>query len=116
MRSLSLSISGVSLQSGGTSVLQGGGTTRRSRGLTSGLRARLGGLAALERFDHLHGAAGVEIFVEIVADPDHRRIDAGAEAFDLGQREFAVGGGFADADAQFLLAGVDDVVRAAQLA
>src|SRR5579859_4297989 len=108
MRSLSLSISGFL-------ALEGGRTAGRSRGLAAGLRAGLGRLAALERFDHLHGRGGVEILVEIVADPDHRGIDAGAEAFHLGQRERAVRGALAEPDAKLLLAGMNHMVRTAQL-
>ena len=40
-------------------------------------------------------ALGVEVLVEVVVDLDHRRVDAGAQALDLGQREHAVGGGLA---------------------
>ena len=56
----------------------------------------------------------VEVLVEIVVDLQDRRVDAGAEALDLDQRELSVGRGLADPDAELLLAGRDDFVRAAQ--
>jgi hypothetical protein len=62
----------------------------------------------------LHRRFGIEILEILVADLHHRRIDAGAEAFDLAQGEGAVLGRLAEVDAEPLLAGLHDRVGAAQ--
>src|SRR6185437_10441334 len=69
-------------------------------------------LAALQRVDEALGRWPVEVLVEIVVDLDDRRVDAGAQAFDLGQRELAVGRGLADGDAEALLAGRNHITGA----
>src|SRR5215470_10295494 len=68
-------------------------------------RPRLGRRARLQQLDEVLGRGAVEILVEIVVDLDDRRVDAGAEALDLGEGELAVGRRLADADAERLPAG-----------
>src|SRR3546814_1323650 len=55
-----------------------------------------------------------DLLVVEVVDLRHRRVGAGAEALDLDDREQPVGGHLAQADAELLLAGLGDAVRAAQ--
>src|SRR5690348_3097240 len=71
------------------------------RGRALALQGRAGRrrLAAREGIDQRLGGRAVEILVKVVIDLDDRRVDAGAEAFDFGERELAVGGGLADIDA-----------------
>src|SRR5260221_14604127 len=88
------------------------GDRRRALALQRGAGWR--GLAARQGVERRLGRGSVEILVEIVVDLDDRRVDAGAEALDFGEREFAVRGGLADADAEFLAACLDDLVGAAQ--
>src|SRR5438270_2762976 len=76
----------------------------------SGRRRRAGA----QRGDQGLGRRAVEVFVEIVVDLQDRRVDAGAEAFDLDYREQAVFGLAANADTKLFLARGDDRVRAAQ--
>ena len=64
-------------------------------GLAVDLRAGLRRLAAGQRVEDRGHALEGQVLVIVVVDLDHRRIGAGAEAFDLGQREQAVGGGVA---------------------
>src|SRR3546814_13493708 len=63
---------------------------------TIDLRADLRLLAAGERIEQRLHPGGIEILVEIVVDLHHRRVDAGAEAFDLDPGEQAVGRGLLD--------------------
>lgn len=56
---------------------QTGAAARRTR--------RFGG--CLERFEEAHRRLRGEVFVVVVVDLDHRGVDAGAEAFYLGECE-----------------------------
>src|SRR5690348_4677625 len=86
----------------------------RRRELALDLRPDLRPLALRERVEQPLRRSGVEVLVEIaVVDLDDRRVDAGAEALDLGHREHAVRRRPADVDPELLLAGGDDLVRAA---
>src|SRR5471030_960781 len=76
----------------------------RCRALALQRRARRRRLAARQGVDQRFGRGPVEILVEIVVDLDDRRVDAGAQAFDFAEREFAVRGRLADADAELLAA------------
>ena len=87
---------------------------RRHRALAARHRTDRRRMSGGERVEQRFGRCPVQVFVEIVVDLEDRRVDAGAETFDLDQRELAVRGAFATADAELLLAGSDDVVRAAQ--
>src|SRR3954451_22920784 len=69
--------------------------------------------AGAQRVDQGLGRRAVEVFVEIIVDLQDRRVDAGAEPFDLDHREQAVFGLAANADAKLFLARGDDRVRAA---
>src|SRR5260221_13491468 len=82
----------------------------RRRALALQRRARWRCLAARQGVDQRLGRGSVEILVEIVVDLDDRRVDAGDEALDFGEREFAVRAGLADADAEFLAACPDALV------
>jgi hypothetical protein len=64
-------------------------------------------------YERLHRIL-VEVLVVVVVDLHHRRVDAGAEAFDLDQGEQPVLGGAADADAAFLADRLLERVGAAQ--
>src|SRR5262245_6011969 len=56
----------------------------------------------------------IQVLIEVVIDLNHRRIDAPAQTLDLDQGELAVGCALLEADAQFLLAGLGQVIRTAQ--
>ena len=74
-----------------------------------------GGVSARNASSNCFGAFGVQVLVEIVVDLQDRRIDAGAEAFDLGHGEHAVGAGLAPAlDAGRRAARRHHVIGAAQ--
>src|SRR3954449_5914979 len=60
------------------------------------------------------GLRAVEVLVIIVVDLQDRRVDAGAEALDLDQREQPIRGRFADADPELAFAGGDNLLRTAQ--
>ena len=60
------------------------------------------------------GVGDSEIFVVVIIDLDHGRVDAGAEALDLADGEELVVGHAADADAKVLLAGRHDLVAASE--
>src|SRR4030095_5819366 len=86
---------------------------------------RRGALAAVLRAVRRHAAGGefvedplqllrIEVLVEVVVDLHHRPVRAVAEALALDQREQAVLGGFLEADAELLLAGLGHLVGAAQ--
>ena len=93
---------------------QGGAAGDRLRAVPADHRAGRRRLAGAQRVEQRLGRGAVEILVEIVVDLQDRRVDAGAETFDLDQGEQAVGGRLADADAELALAGADHLVRAAQ--
>ena len=84
-------------------------------GLSAALGTRGGHLVGgvFQRFEQLHGGLGGKVLVVLVVDLDHRRVDAGAEAFDLEEGEEAVGRGLALLDVEVLLDGLDDGVGAA---
>ena len=82
--------------------------------LPPGRRARLRLLAAAQCCQQSLHRRRVEIRVEVVVDLDHRRIGAGAQALDLHHGELAVGGHFLEADAELALAGVAEIIGAAQ--
>ena len=60
------------------------------------------------------GVSYSEIFVVVIVDLDHGRVDAGAEALDLADGEELIVGHAADADAKVLLAGRHDLVAASE--
>ncbi len=82
----------------------------------AGLRAGRGTLAAAKGLDQLRRRFGRQVFVKILVDLEHRRVGAGAEAFDLGPGEHAVGGRRHLRRADQLLADGHHVVGAAQRA
>src|SRR6185437_14871888 len=86
----------------------------RRRALALQRRAAGRRLAAREGVDQRLGRGAVEVLVEIVVYLDDRGIDAGAQALDLGEREFAVRRRLADPDAELLAARLDDFIGAAQ--
>src|SRR5258705_4941049 len=49
-------------------------------------------LAPADRIQNRFGLRAVEIFIWVFVDEDHRRVDAGAQAFHFDPAEFAVGG------------------------
>src|ERR1700730_15278880 len=94
--------------------MQRGRSAHRRRALALDDRARLRRLAARQGVDQRLGRRTVEILVEIVVHLDYRRVDAAGEALVIGQRELPVRRRLADIDAEFVPAGLDDLVRAAQ--
>src|SRR5580704_4287504 len=87
---------------------------QRHRALAADHRADRRLLAGDQCVEQLLGRRPIEVFVEIIVDLKDRRVDAGPEAFDLDQRELSVGGAVPRIDPELLLAGRDDVLRAAQ--
>ena len=57
-------------------------------------------LAAHQGLEHGLGPGIVDVLVEVVVDPQHRRVGAGAQALELAQEEAAVRRRLADADAE----------------
>src|SRR5713101_7664174 len=80
------------------------GDRRRALALERGARRRR--LAARESVDQRLGRGPIEILVEIVIDLDHRSVDAGTQALNLGERELAVRRGLADVDPELLPTGL----------
>src|SRR5271154_2056206 len=111
MRSLSLSMSLTLYARGLGRVMQAGRPRCRLRTVPPGLRAGLDRLSVSQGLQQRHRVFRRQIFVVIVVDLRHRRVDAGAQALDLDQGELAVRGRLAQPDAKMLLAGVDDAVR-----
>src|SRR4051794_21931756 len=95
-------------------ALERGLATGRHRGAAARLRARRRLLAPLQRLDDRPRLVVVQVLVEIVVDPDHRRVGAGPQALELAQEEAPVVGRLADPDPERVLAGAHHVVRAAE--
>src|SRR6478672_12013868 len=94
-------------------LLEAGRAALWAARLAVDLRTNLWRLAGGERIeDRAHALLG-QILVIVVVDLDHRRVGAGAETFDLGQREQPVVGRLALLQAA-ALAGGEDIVRSGQ--
>ena len=78
------------------------------------LRAGLGRFAAAESVEKFFGRGTVEVFVEVAANLQHRRIHASAETFDFHPREFAVLGNRVRRRRDVFLARSDNIIRTAQ--
>src|ERR1700721_2579818 len=92
MRSLSssmVSVSEIGDRASGD-FFQRGRSTHRRRELAIDLRPRLRRLAGGKAIEHLAEVFLGQILVGILPDQDHRRIHAGAEAFDLFPTEIAI--------------------------
>src|SRR5215831_9259555 len=96
MRSLSSSMTKLLLQSAAAPFRPSGHFLQRGRPgdgrgkLSTVLRSRLRRMARGKAVQHLAEAFLGQILVVIVPDQNHRRVDAGAEAFDLLPAEIAV--------------------------
>src|SRR5688572_5378955 len=109
MRSLSASIELTSI-----CTVQGGGAADRLGRVAPDLRTGLRFLAAAQRLDELLGHGAIEVFIEVLADLEHRRVDAGAKTLDFHPAELSVGGQRVRLRMDMLLARVDEIGRAAQ--
>ncbi len=78
------------------------------------LRAGLGGFTATEGFEKFLGRGAIEVFVEILADLEHRRVHTGAKAFDFHPRKLAVCGNRVLRRRDVLFAGGNHIIRTAQ--
>src|SRR5216683_6677773 len=94
--------------------LQRGRPVERRRELTAVLRSRLGQIAGRKTVQHLAEIFLGEVLVGILPDQHHRRIHAGAQAFDLFPTEIAVLGEVEGIVMNAALAHLDDVARTAQ--
>lgn len=75
---------------------------------------RAGGFGRrLERFEKAHSRLGGQVFVVVIVYLDHWGVDAGSEAFYLGECEQSVFGCFAGVDAEVVFDGFHDCVGAA---
>src|SRR4051812_34423804 len=85
----------------------------RRRAAPPAQRAERRRFAVAQRVEQRLGLRAVEVLVIIVVDLQDRRVDAGAEALDLDQREQPIRGRFADADPELAFAGGDNLLRTA---
>ena len=67
-----------------------------------------GGAAGFEIVQDLDHGLGSQVFVVMISDLDHGRVDAGAKALYFGEGEEAIGGGFSGVDAKMALDGAED--------
>jgi hypothetical protein len=74
-------------------------------------RIRSSGLGS-EGLEKILDGGGGKVLVVVVVNLDHGGVDAGTEAFDLEDGEETVGGGLALLNAELLLNGLDDNIRA----
>ena len=88
----------------------------RRRELPAVLRAGLRRFAARERIEHLLEGFRRQILIGVLADQDHRSIDAGSQALDLLPGEIAVGGDMERLVIDAPLAHLFDLLAAAQQA
>src|ERR1700757_4659884 len=98
MRSLSASIGFLSFK-------QSRAAANRFGPASSGYRTRRGGVALAQRVDQCLRRRPVKILVKIVVDLQDRRVDAGAQTFDLDQCEKTIRRATANADIELALTG-----------
>lgn len=112
VRAGSLDAPGLSVQVGlSLAVLASLSAAQGSGGRDLGGGGRRGA-GLLEGSDEGPGGLGGQVFVEVVVDLDHGRVDAGAQALDLDEGEEAVLGRLALLDAELLLDRLDNGVAA----
>src|SRR5579864_5573131 len=114
MRSLSASILGLPGACPGGLLCrhefgQRGLPGRRHRALATLDRADRRRLPGSECIEQRFGRGSIEILIKIVIDLEDRRVDAGAEALHLDQRELSVRTGMTGRDPELLLAGREDL-------